>query len=81
MSRGLGDVYKRQVFPFWPIRFPDRQRIVGATPPEQVAVLYLRRDEDPAQLLLPLDRYERLEIGDRVLYLPLPEVSAASSTG
>ena len=21
------------VFPFWPIRFPDRQRIVGATPP------------------------------------------------
>ena len=69
------------VFPFWPIRFPDRQRIVGATPPEQVAVLYLRRDEDPAQLLLPLDRYERLEIGDRVLYLPLPEVSAASSTG
>ena len=69
------------VFPFWPIRFPDRQRIVGATPPEQVAVIFLRRDEDPAQLLLPLDRYERIEIGDRVVYLPLPEVSAASSTG
>jgi GT2 family glycosyltransferase len=69
------------VFPFWPIRFPDRQRIVGATPPEQVAVIYLRRDEDPAQLLMPLDRYERLEIGDRVIYLPLPEASAASSTG
>ncbi len=69
------------VFPFWPIRFPDRQRIVGATPPEQVAVIYLRRDEDPAQLLLPLDQYERIEIGDRVVYLPLPGASAASSTG
>ena len=69
------------VFPFWPIRFPDRQRIVGATPPEQVAVIFLRRDEDPAQLLLPLDQYERIEIGDRVVYLPLPEASAASSTG
>jgi GT2 family glycosyltransferase len=69
------------VFPFWPIRFPDRQRIVGATPPDEVAVIFLRRDEDPANLLLPLDRYERIEIGDRVVYLPLRAASNASVTG
>jgi GT2 family glycosyltransferase/4-amino-4-deoxy-L-arabinose transferase-like glycosyltransferase len=60
------------VFPFWPIRFPDRQRIVGATPPEDVAVIYMSDDEDPSQLLMPADRYERIEIGNRVVYLPLP---------
>ncbi len=66
------------VFPFWPIRFPDRQRVVGATPPEQVAVLYLTSDEDPSQLLLPVDAYERSVFGDFVVYIP---VSAAASAG
>ncbi len=69
------------VFPFWPIRFPDRQRIVGATPPEDVAVIFMRRDEDPANLLMAPDRYERLEIGDRVVYLPRPDAIAAASEG
>ncbi len=59
------------VFPFWPIRFPDRQRVVGATPPEDVAVIYMSYDEDTAYLLMPADRYERLVIGDRIVYLPL----------
>jgi hypothetical protein len=59
------------VFPFWPIRFPDRQRTVGSTPPEDVAVIYMSYDEDPAYLLLAPDRYERIVIGDRVLYLPI----------
>ena len=38
------------VFPFWPIRFPDRQRVVGATPPDEVAVLFLddRRGSRPS---------------------------------
>ena len=40
------------VFPFWPIRFPDRQRVVGATPSEDVAVIFMSYDEDPAYLLL-----------------------------
>jgi GT2 family glycosyltransferase len=69
------------VFPFWPIRFPDRQRIVGATPPEDVAVIYMSNDEDPATLLMPADQYERIVIGDRVLYLPIPGASAAAPTG
>ncbi len=59
------------VFPFWPIRFPDRQRIVGATPPEDVAVIFMAYDEDTAYLLMPVDRYERIPIGDRIVYLPL----------
>ena len=69
------------VFPFWPIRFPDRQRIVGATPPENVAVIYMNYDEDLAYLLMPADQYERIVIGDRVVYLPIPGASAAASTG
>ncbi len=59
------------VFPFWPIRFADRQRVVGATPSENVAVIFMTDDEDPAYLLLAPDRYERIVIGDRVLYLPI----------
>jgi 4-amino-4-deoxy-L-arabinose transferase-like glycosyltransferase len=59
------------VFPFWPIRFPDRQRVVGATPSEDVAVIFMANDEDPAYLLLAPDRYERIVIGDRVLFLPI----------
>ncbi len=69
------------VFPFWPIRFPDRQRIVGATPPENVAVIYMNYDEDLAYLLMPDDQYERIVIGDRVVYLPIPGASAAVPTG
>ena len=34
----------------------------------------------PAQLLLPIDRYERIRIGGRVLYLPLASASAAPSS-
>ena len=68
------------VFPFWPIRFPDRQRIVGATPPENVAVIYMGYDEDPAYLLMSADRYERIVIGDRVLYLPLASAAAAPAS-
>jgi hypothetical protein len=59
------------VFPFWPVRFPERQRVVESTPPDGVAVLFMRSDENPADLLLPADRYHRIEIGDRVVYLPI----------
>jgi GT2 family glycosyltransferase/4-amino-4-deoxy-L-arabinose transferase-like glycosyltransferase len=66
------------VFPFWPIRFPDRQRVVGATPPDQIAVVFLGSDEDQSNLLMPADRYERIVIGSRVVYLP---VTAARRAG
>jgi 4-amino-4-deoxy-L-arabinose transferase-like glycosyltransferase len=73
------------VFPFWPIRFPDRQRVVGATAPENVAVIFMSYDENPSLLLLPLENYERIVIGDRIVYLPLVAsdgtASAAAPTG
>ncbi len=69
------------VFPFWPIRFPDRQRIVGATPPENVAVIYMNYDEDLAYLLMSPDRYERLVIGNRVVYVPLASAATANADG
>jgi hypothetical protein len=67
------------VFPFWPIRFPDRQRVVGAAPHENVAVIYMTNDEDLAYLLMAPDRYKRIVIGDRVVYLPLAAPAAAAS--
>ena len=66
------------VFPFWPIRFPERQRTVEATPPEQIAVLYLVADEDPSQLLLPVEAYERSVYGDFVVYIPTTSANATA---
>ena len=58
------------VFPFWPIRFPERQRTVGATDPEEIAVVFEAGAEDTTQLLLPVDQYDRSEIGSVVVYVP-----------
>ena len=41
-------------------------------------MLYLTTDEDPTQLLLPVEAYERSVYGDFVLYLP---TSAAATAG
>ncbi len=67
------------VFPFWPIRFPERQRTVGASPPENIAVIYMGYDENLAYLLMPVDRYERIVVGDRVVYLPLAAADDSAS--
>ena len=54
----------------WPVRFPEHQRLVEATPPAEVAFVFQIADEDPASLWLPVEYYERFVIGDNVLYLP-----------
>lgn len=59
------------VFGFWPIRFPERQREVEATPWEEVAVVFLVDDENPGLLPLPPDSYGRSVHDDIVLYVPL----------
>ena len=64
------------VFTFWPIRFPERQRGVEATPIDQIAIVYLITDEDPSRLPLPVDDYERRVFGDFVLYLPIAAATA-----
>ena len=42
-------------------------------------MIYMNYDEDPAQLLMPADQYERIVIGDRVVYLPIPGASAVTA--
>jgi hypothetical protein len=59
------------VFPFWPIRFPERQRTVEATPITDIAILFLTFDEEPIRLPMPVENYERSVFGDIVLYLPI----------
>lgn len=59
------------VFPFWPIRFPERQRTVEAQPPETVAIVFGLADDDPFRLFLPLDQYVREEFGNTVVYIPI----------
>lgn len=54
-----------------PVRFPDRQRTVEATPPERVAFVFPTWAEDPSKLWQPDGGYERLLVGDTVVYLPL----------
>jgi GT2 family glycosyltransferase len=59
------------VFPFWPIRFPERQRTVEATPIADIAILFLTTDEEPIRLPMRIENYERTVYGDIVLYLPI----------
>ena len=59
------------VSPPEPIRFPDRQRAVEASPPEQVAFVFPNWAEDPTKLWMAPADYERIVVGDTVVYLPL----------
>ena len=52
------------------IRFPTSQRIVGATPAEQVAFLFPPGDWDPGWFYLPVDEYRVEDLGGVILYLP-----------
>ena len=54
-----------------PVRFPDRQRIVQGSPPEDVAFVFPPWAEDPTKLWMPPENYERIVVGDTVVYLPL----------
>ena len=60
------------VTPGWPIRFPERQRIVEASPPESVAFVFRLDNETTESLWLPVGSYRREEIGGFALYLPEP---------
>ena len=64
------------VFPWqpqfpWGVRFVDTQAEVSAAHPTDVAYVFLSGDEQLGALRLPVDDYERLEVGSAVLYLPL----------
>ncbi len=66
------------VTPDWPVRFPERQRIVEASPPETVAFVFRLDNERPDRLWLPVDAYRREEIGGFALYLPGPAPAAVA---
>ena len=48
------------------------------TSSDEIGVLSLTTDEDPAQRLVPIDSYERSVVGDFVVYIP---TSAAATAG
>jgi hypothetical protein len=54
-----------------PVRFPDRQRAVQDSPPETVAFVFPPWAEDATKLWMPPESYERIVVGDTVVYLPL----------
>jgi GT2 family glycosyltransferase len=54
-----------------PVRFPDRQRTVQESPPKAVAFVFPPWAEDTSKLWMPPESYERLVVGDTVVYLPL----------
>ena len=59
----------------WPvvIRFPDTQNEVQSAPPWSVAYVFEIGDEHPEALPLPVDSYERREVGAAALYLPVSD--------
>jgi hypothetical protein len=59
------------VTPPFPIRFPERQRIVESSPAVDVAFVFPLGAEDESKLWMPPDAYERVVVGDTVVYLPL----------
>ena len=52
------------------VLLPDTQRLVESAPPEQIAFLFWNQEEDTSRLLMPLDRYDRAELRDVVVYTP-----------
>ncbi len=64
------------VFPFWPIRFPERQRTVEAESFDDIAIVFVDTDEDLSQLPLPGERYERQTFGNIVIYFPTSSSNA-----
>lgn len=55
----------------WGVRFADTQAEVMAAYPSDVAYVFLSGDEQVGALRLPVEEYERREVGGAVLYLPL----------
>jgi len=54
-----------------PVRFPERQRIVEATAPEDIAFVFPNWADDPSKLFEPAGGYERVVVADTVVYLPI----------
>ncbi|MBI4882974.1 MAG: hypothetical protein HY826_02845 [Actinobacteria bacterium] len=52
------------------IRFPESQRIVNATSPEQVAFVFPPGEQDPGWFYLSVDSYRREDLAGVVLYVP-----------
>jgi GT2 family glycosyltransferase len=59
------------VSPPEPVRFPVRQRAVEGSPPTTVAFVFPPWAENPGKLWMPSEEYERIVVGDTVVYLPL----------
>jgi hypothetical protein len=54
------------------VRFAERQRQVQSGDPTRVAFLFELGAEDTRLLWMPPERYQRVEVGDTVVYLPRP---------
>jgi hypothetical protein len=55
----------------YPVRFPERQRLVQAQDPYDVVFIFAVWDDTPARLWLPAESYAREEVYGAVLYFPI----------
>ena len=53
------------------VRLPESHEIVEAADDSEVAFVFDSSDDDVSRLRMPIDRYERREVGRAVLYVPL----------
>ncbi|MGI9644469.1 MAG: hypothetical protein ACR2O6_04085 [Ilumatobacteraceae bacterium] len=54
------------------VLLPLTQRLVEASPPEDVAFVFWRQGDDQSRLRLPIERYERIELAEVIVYIPTP---------
>lgn len=59
------------IHPF-PVRFPERQRVVEDTPASELVFVLAIEADDPGVLWMPVEEYERDVVGRSVVYRPLP---------
>jgi hypothetical protein len=53
------------------VRLPESHEVVEAADDSEVAFVFDSSDDDVSRLRMPIDRYERREVGRAVLYVPL----------
>lgn len=63
------------------VTLPDTQRLVESSDPEDVAFVFWRMEEDTGRLMMPIDRYERTDFGEVIVYVPLPQRAPEEGQG
>lgn len=66
-----GDIRGEVVGNPFVVRLPESHRVVQDAADDEVAFVFDSKDDDIQRLRLPIERYQRQEIGEAILYVPM----------